>query len=280
MSGYKTKISAKRSLFDLNLRELFQFRDLLMLFVKRDFISLYKQTILGPIWFFLQPLLTTIVFTFVFGKIAEISTDGVPRILFYLAGLTCWNYFSECLLKTSNTFVENQNIFGKVYFPRLITPLSIVISGLLKFGIQFILFIGILIGFNIIGDFKSSIDIGLLYFPLLVVLMSLMGLGLGLLISSLTTKYRDFRFLIQFGIQLWLYATPVIYPISTIEGKMRTVIMLNPMTGIIEAFKSIFLTNTPIDPSSLIYSIGFTIFALVIGVIVFNKTEQNFMDTI
>ena len=280
MNEWNNEIVPKRNLFHVNLYEIIQYRDLLLLFVKRDFISLYKQTILGPLWFFIQPILTTLIFTVVFGKIAGISTDGLPQILFYLAGITCWNYFSECLTKTSNTFIENQNIFGKVYFPRLIIPLSIVCSSLLKFGIQFLLFLLVYLYYFLNSDYNLNPNIFILLFPVLILLTGLLSLGIGILITSLTTKYRDFRFLIQFGIQLWMYATPIIYPLSTLEGKLKTMAIMNPMTSIIETFKYGFLGQGTFSWYYLGYTAIFTFLTLIIGVLIFNRTEQNFMDTV
>ncbi len=280
MDNWSDEIVSKRGLFHVNFYEIIRYKDLLFLFVKRDFISLYKQTILGPIWFFIQPILTTLIFTIVFGKIAGLSTDGLPQILFYLAGITCWNYFSECLTKTSNTFIENQNIFGKVYFPRLIMPLSIVCSSLLKFGIQFLLFLMVFLYFFVYDDNNLNPNIFILLFPALILLTGLLSLGIGILITSLTTKYRDFRFLIQFGIQLWMYATPIIYPLSALDGKLKKMAILNPMTSIIETFKFGFLGHGTFDWYYLIYTAIFTFLTLIIGVLIFNKTEQNFMDTV
>ena len=253
---------------------------MLFLFVKRDFISIYKQTILGPLWFFIQPILTTIIFTIVFGNIAGISTDGVPHVLFYLSGLTLWNYFSETLMKTSNTFIDNQNIFGKVYFPRLILPISVVLSSLLKFGVQFILFLLVFSYYFFYSSSEISPNSAILLIPLLIVLVGLLSLGIGIIITSLTTKYRDFRFLIQFSIQLMMYATPIIYPLSTLEGKIRSIALLNPMTSIIETFKFGFLGEGVFNLYHLGYSIIFTIISLIIGILIFNKTEKSFMDTV
>ena len=280
MSNWSDEIVPKRNLFHVNLYEIIQYKDLLFLFVKRDFISIYKQTILGPLWFFIQPILTTLIFTVVFGKIAGIPTDGLPQILFYLAGITYWNYFSECLTKTSNTFIENQNIFGKVYFPRLIIPLSIVCSSLLKFGIQFLLFLIVFFYYFFSTGYNLNPNIFILLFPVLILLTGLLSLGIGILITSLTTKYRDFRFLIQFGIQLWMYATPIIYPLSTLEGKLKTMAIMNPMTSIIETFKYGFLGQGTFSWYYLGYTVIFTFLTFIIGVLIFNKTEQNFMDTV
>jgi len=273
-------IRPKKSLFSINIREIWANRDLLLLFVKRDFIAVYKQTILGPLWFFIEPALTTLVFTIIFGQIAGITTGSIPPIAFYLAGLTCWNYFAECFKKTSNTFIENQDIFGKVYFPRLITPLAIVLSSLIKFGVQFILFLGVYFYYLFFTDAHIAPQPVLLILPLLILLVGCMGLGLGMIISSLTTKYRDMRFLIQFGIQLWLYASPIIYPLSATDGKLRTVLMLNPMTSILETFKFGFFGEGSLDWALLGYSTGFTFFILILGILVYNRTEQNFMDTV
>lgn len=270
----------KRHLFDLNLLEIVKSKDLLFLFVKRDFIAIYKQTILGPLWFFIQPILTTLIFTVVFGKIAGISTDGLPRILFYLSGITFWNYFSECLIKTSNTFIENQNIFGKVYFPRLILPISIVCSSLLKFGIQFLLFLVIWIYYLYHHEYTIEPNLYIVLFPLLIVLTGLLSLGIGIIITSITTKYRDFRFLIQFGIQLWMYATPIIYPLSSLSGNLQTMAMINPMTSVIETFKFSFLGEGVFSWLHVGYTALFTLITLIFGIVLFNKTEQNFMDTV
>ncbi|MDC0338344.1 ABC transporter permease [Flavobacteriales bacterium] len=277
--NFRSIIKPKKSLLDINVKELFAFKDLLFLFVKRDFISVYKQTILGPLWFFLQPILTTVIFTFVFGRIAGLPTDGMPRALFYLAGITCWNYFSDCLTKTSSTFIDNQNIFGKVYFPRLITPLSIVISSLIKFGIQFFLFL--LYYFYELSNYDTIHgNFTIFLIPILIILMGLLGLGLGMIISSLTTKYKDLRFLIQFGIQLWMYITPVIYSLSSLTGKTRIIALLNPMTSIIETFKYAFLGAGTFNVLHLLYTVVFTIIVLIAGILIFNRTEQNFMDTV
>ena len=261
-------IKPKRTFFSIDLKELYSYKDLLVIFVKRDFISVYKQTILGPIWFIIQPLLTTLMFTVVFTKIAGISTDGIPHILFYLSGLTFWNYFAESLNKTSNTFLENQEIFGKVYFPRLISPLSIVVSNLLKFGIQFALFFGFFLYYYFVAKAPISINMHVLLFPYLIILTGLLGLGFGLLITSMTTKYRDLRFLVQFGVQLWMYATPVIYPLSTLEGRLKELALLNPMTSIIETFKYGFLGSGTFSWNALIYSSIFTLVLLIISVFI------------
>lgn len=272
-------IKGETSLFDVKFRDLWQYRDLLLMFVKRDFISFYKQTILGPLWFFIQPVLTTIVFSIIFGNIAGISTDGLPKFLFYLSGITAWNYFADCLTKTSTVFRDNASIFGKVYFPRLIMPLSIVVSNLVKFGVQLSLFLVMMIYYSIKGaDFH--ITNAILIFPVLLVLMALLGLGLGLIISAVTTKYRDLTFLVSFGVQLLMYATTVIYPLSAAPPEYKRYIELNPMTGIIEAFRYGFLGKGEFSVWSIGYSAIFTIVVLFLGILIFNKTEKNFVDTI
>ena len=272
-------IEGKTSLFDLKFKDVWRYRDLLLMFVKRDFVSFYKQTILGPLWFFIQPIFTTIVFAFVFGNLAKISTDGLPQYLFYMAGITAWNYFSDCLTKTSTVFKDNANIFGKVYFPRLIMPLSIVVSNLVRFGVQLLLFVCMMAYFGFNGaNFHVTWAIAL--FPVLVVLMALLGLGLGLIITAMTTKYRDLSFLVTFGVQLLMYGTTVIYPLSAAPEKYRKLIELNPMTGIIEAFRYAFLGKGYFTAWSLGYSAIVTIIVMMLGILIFNKTERSFVDTI
>jgi lipopolysaccharide transport system permease protein len=275
-------IESNHKLFDLNLTTLWHYRDLLMILVKRDFISFYKQTLLGPIWFFVQPLFTTLTYIVIFGNIANVGTDGLPQALFYLSGITLWNYFSDCLLKTSTVFRDNSNIFSKVYFPRLIIPLSIIISNLIKFVVQFLLFLGFLFYYYYFQGFQVQLHLldVLLLFPLLIIAMAFLGLGLGLIISALTTKYRDLSFLVTFGIQLMMYTTTVIYPLSITPGKFRKLIAINPMTGVIETFRNIFLGKGEISFDTLGYSLIFTIVALLLGLLIFNKVEKNFIDTI
>ena len=273
-------ISPKRSLLDINLKEIWRYRDLIMLFVRRDFVSQYKQTILGPIWLFIQPLFTTLTFFFVFNQIAKIPTDNIDPILFYLSGITLWNYFSDCFNKTSNTFVANAGIFGKVYFPRLATPISIVFSNLIKLGIQVLLFLAIM-GYQII--FKGAevnINLHFLILPFLIILMAVMGLGLGIIFSALTTKYRDLSFLLTFGIQLLMYATPIIYPLSYTSGKLHTLISMNPLTPILESFRYAFFSIGTFDWSGLAYTSIFSFSVLFIGIIIFNQVEKSFMDTV
>jgi len=273
------EIAPQTGLFQLHLNELWRYRDLVALFVRRDFVAVYKQTILGPVWFFVQPLLTTITFVIIFGGIAKIPTDGIPPILFYLAGITLWNYFADCFKTTSDTFISNSHIFGKVYFPRLAVPLSVVISNMLKLGIQFLLFLAIYGYFAFNGaDIKPNAHALLL--PLLILIMALLGLGFGMVFSSLTTKYRDLRFLLQFGIQLLMYGTPVIYPLSEIPEKYRLLILANPISAVIETFKYGFLGTGSFDWAHLSYSIGFAIVVFIGGVILFNRIERTFMDTV
>jgi len=272
-------IEPKDHLFDLKLKDTWHYRDLLMLLVRRDFVSFYKQTILGPLWFFIQPLLTTIMFTFVFGRLAGLSTDELPQPLFYLAGITAWNYFAECLTKTSTVFKDNANIFGKVYFPRLIMPLSIVVSNLVRFAVQLVLFLVVMGYYSFKGaSFQPTWAIAL--FPLVLLLMAALGLGAGMIISAMTTKYRDLAFLVTFGVQLLMYATTVIYPLSAAPAKYRWLIELNPMTAIIETFRFGFLGKGSFSWASLGYSCGVTGILLFIGIIIFNKVEKNFVDTV
>jgi lipopolysaccharide transport system permease protein len=272
-------IEPQSSLLELNLKDVWRYRDLLWLLVKRDFVSFYKQTILGPLWFFIQPLFTTIIFTFIFGKLAGLSTDGLPQPLFYMAGITAWNYFADCLTKTSTVFRDNANIFGKVYFPRLIMPLSIVVSNLVRFAVQMLLFF-MMIGYYAYTGANFHLNATVLLFPVLVLLMALLGLGLGLIITALTTKYRDLAFLITFGVQLMMYATTVIYPLSAAPSAYKWIIELNPMTGIIEAFRYGFLGEGSLTLQTLGYSVIFTLVSLFLGVIIFNKTEKTFVDTV
>jgi lipopolysaccharide transport system permease protein len=280
--AWDMEITPKNSLLDLKLAEVWHYRDLLLLLVRRDFVSFYKQTIFGPLWFFIQPIFTTVIFTFVFGNLAGISTDGLPRPLFYMAGITAWNYFADCLNKTSTVFKDNANIFGKVYFPRLIMPLSIVASNLVRFGVQMLLFMFMIIYYLVIGKHFSP-NWYILLFPVIVMLMACMGLGLGMIISAMTTKYRDLAFLVTFGVQLLMYTTTVIYPLSTaIEKypKYSWIIEYNPMTPIIETFRYGFLGNGSFSWQSLGYCAGTTLLITLLGIVVFNKVEKNFIDTV
>ncbi|SHK88452.1 lipopolysaccharide transport system permease protein [Reichenbachiella agariperforans] len=278
-SKWDTVILPKRGLLELHLSEVWKYRDLLRMFVKRDFVTYYKQTILGPVWFFIQPIFTTLTYMLIFGNVAKISTDGMPQILFYMSGVTAWNYFAECFNKTSTVFKDNQAIFGKVHFPRLITPLSIVVSNLIKFGIQLLLFV-LILGYYLWSGTSIMPNSALLLLPVLIALMAGLGLGAGMLITSMTTKYRDLVFLLQFGIQLLMYATPVIYPLSTIPEKYKWIIMANPMTGIIETFRYAFLGSGQLNWQLLGYDVAVTASLLILGTIVFNKTERTFMDTV
>jgi lipopolysaccharide transport system permease protein len=278
---WDTILSPKRPFFQLKLGEVWNSRDLLWLFTKRDIAQLYKQTILGPLWFFIQPLLTTIVFAIVFGGIAGMSTDGLPPVLFYLAGQIFWVYFAEVLNKTSTTFRDNQSIFGKVYFARLIAPLSIVLNSFIKFGIQFSLFLLIYLYYMLIQGISVEIHWQILLLPVLVLLTGLMALGLGLIITSLTTKYRDLTFLVTFGVQLLMFLTPsVIYPLSEVAEEYRFLAGLNPLTAVIETFKYGFLGEATFSWFYFGSSIALTLFLFLTGVLVFNKTEKNFMDVI
>ncbi|TBX69258.1 ABC transporter permease [Flavobacterium silvisoli] len=272
-------IKGHTSLFDVKFRDIWNYRDLLFLFVKRDFISFYKQTVLGPLWFFIQPFLTTIVFTFVFGNLAGISTDGLPQFLFFLSGITAWNYFSDCLTKTSTVFRDNAGIFGKVYFPRLIMPLSIVFSNLIRFGVQMLLFL-LMMGYFWYKNADFHLTYAVFFFPYLIALMAFLGLGAGLIITAITTKYKDLTFLVTFGVQLLMYGTTVIYPLSAAPAAYKKYIELNPMTGIIEAFRYAFLGKGEFSLWSLGYSTVVTIVILFMGILIFNKTEKNFVDTI
>lgn len=273
-------VEGKTGLLTLNLKEIWKYKDLLFLFVRRDVVTVYKQTVLGPLWFFIQPLLTTLVFTVIFGSIANISTDGLPHILFYLSGVILWNYFSESFITTSKTFTENAHIFGKVYFPRLIIPLSKVISNLIKLFIQFGLFALIYLYFFLFKTPEFSPSQYLLIIPYLIVLMACLGLGFGLIFSALTTKYRDLSFLIAFGVQLMMYATPVIYPLSSLSGKYKLLILLNPVTPIIETFRYAVFSQGTISFNYILYSSLIIGFVLLVGVLIFNKTEKSFVDTV
>lgn len=272
-------ISSKHRLLDWRLREVWRYRDLLILMLRRDIVAQYKQTLLGPAWYFAQPLFTTLMFIIIFDRVAGIPTDGVPPLLFYLAGITNWNYFAACLNKTATTFRDNQNLFGKVYFPRIIVPLSIVASNVILYVIQLSLFFGFY-AFYWISGADLQPNAAALLFPFLVLLLSGLGLGAGLLITSWTTKYRDLIFLLAFGVQLAMYATPVIYPLSEVPPTYQWLAALNPLASIIEAFKFGFLGKGTFEWSYLAYSIGFTVVLLFIGIAVFNQTEKNFMDTV
>lgn len=273
-------IEPHTSVFHLSYRDLWRYRDLLFLLVKRDFISFYKQTILGPLWFFLQPLFTTLIYVIVFSRLAGIKTDGLPPPLFYMVGIVAWNYFAECLTKTSTIFRDNASMFGKVYFPRLIMPLSVVLSNLVKFGVQLILLLFVFIFYISFRDFVPATNIYVLFFPVAVLMMAALGFALGLIISALTTKYRDLSFLVSFGVQLMMYATPVIYPLSIVSDKYKWLVSINPMTGIFEAIRFGLLGKGIFEWSLIGYSAAITTILLVAGVLVFNKVEKNFVDTV
>ena len=277
---YTTIIKPKGKLFEIDFKEIWRYRDLLVMFIKRDIVTQYKQTILGPTWYFIQPALTTIMYMVVFGGIAGISTDGLPQPLFYLAGIVLWQYFSECLNKTSATFTQNQHIFGKVYFPRLISPLSNVLSNLVRMSIQFLLFLIVYVYYVAVGVDVMPNTYALLL-PLLIVMLAGLSLGFGIIISSMTTKYRDLTILFTFIVQLWMYATPVIYPLSTITNdKIRMLMGINPLTSIFGAFKYGMLGVGQFSWGGLGYSFGFMVVLLLVGVVVFNKVQRSFMDTV
>ena len=271
-------ISSEHSLFKLNLKEVWDYKDLVYMFVKRDFVSSFKQTILGPLWFFINPIFTTVVYLIVFGNIANLSTDGAPKILFYLAGVTLWNYFSSSLGGTSNVFVGNASIFGKVYFPRLVMPITIVISNLMRFGVQFLLFIVVFFYYWYKGEVTPNWWV--LFTPIFILMMSLFALGVGMIFSSLTTKYRDLSMLLSFGISLYMYATPVIYPTSMLSAKIQPYAKYNPLTGIFEGFKYAWMGVGEFHPIMLVYSSVIILILLAIGTVIFNKVEKGFMDTV
>tara|TARA_R110001599_G_scaffold295676_1_gene499892 strand:+ start:26937 stop:27803 length:867 start_codon:yes stop_codon:yes gene_type:complete len=279
------EITPKQSLFDLNLKELWRYRDLLILFVKRDVITLYKQTILGPLWYIIQPLFTSVIFTLVFNNIGNISTNGIPAFLFNLGGITAWNYFKDCLIDTSDTFKKNEQIFGKVYFPRVIMPMSIIVSNLLKFAIQLFIFIAFYIYFVSTNKLEFIFSFDLLYLPFLFVSMGVLGLGFGMIISSMVTKYRDLTFLVSFGVQLLMYLSAVVYPVELIKEKAPKyswIVEYNPMTIVIENFRKIVFPTieTKVLPSDIFYMLLISLVVFVFGLLIFNKTEKSFIDTI
>lgn len=272
-------IRPKSKWYDLRLKEILRYRDLLFLFVRRDFVSLYKQTILGPIWFFIQPIITSLTYVLIFGNLAKISTDGLPQILFYMCGVTLWTYFADTLTKTSETFTTNANIFGKVYFPRMIVPLSVVVSNLIKLGVQFLLFI-IIWAFYLVKGNNVHPNAALLLVPFLIIIIGFMGLGFGILITSMTTKYRDLKFLVVFGVQLMMYASPIVYPLSIVPEKYKWIIIANPVTSILETFKYAFLGVGQFHWGYLLYSFSFTVVLFIICVVIFQRVEKSFMDTV
>jgi lipopolysaccharide transport system permease protein len=274
-------IESRSSMLDLRLKELWEYRDLLFLLVRRDYIAFYKQTILGPIWFFLQPLMTMVMYVIIFKKLAGLGTDGIPAPLFYMVGIVSWNYFAECLNKTSTVFKDNANVFGKVYFPRLILPFSIVMSNLVRFGVQLLLLVIIMLFYIFFrNDFHFQFNIYLLLFPVFIMLLALFGLAMGMIVSAMTTKYRDLAFLVTFGVQLFMYATPVIYSLQSAPGKLKQIISLNPLSPIIEGLRLGLLGKGEFHIGSFAYSAGVIIILTVIGILIFNKTEKDFIDTV
>ena len=278
-SDWTMVIRSRKGWFDIDLSELWRYRDLIVLFVRRDFVAYYKQTVLGPLWFLLQPLFSTIVFTVIFSNIAHIPTDGLPPFLFYMSGTVAWTYFASCMTQISNTFITNTGIFGKVYFPRLVVPVAVVISNLIAFAIQFGLFLAFLAYFYLNGSTIQP-NVWILLTPLLLVQMAALGLGMGILISSMTTKYRDLTLTLGFGVQLWMYATPIVYPLSQIPAQWQWLFALNPMTAIIETFRYAFLGSGAIQPWMLGVSFAMTILILAIGIVLFSRVEKTFTDTI
>jgi len=273
-------IDSKRGWFDININEIWEFRDLLIIFIKRDFTTFYKQTVLGPLWYFLQPLITTIVFTIIFNKVAKLSTNQIPPMLFYMSGVIAWNYFSNCLLQTSSTFTSNAELFSKVYFPRIIVPLSQVISALLRFFVQLVMFFIFYVYFILSGfSIEPAYQI-LIFLPIMIIQMAILGKGIGMIVSSLTTKYRDLSHLVTFGTQLLMYASPIVYPLSIVPDNYRYIILANPMTSVIEFFRYAVFNNGNININMILYSLGMTIVIYFIGLLIFNKIEKNFIDTV
>jgi len=277
-STHITEIKPQKPLLHLGLSDVWRYRDLVMMMVRRDFVATYKQTILGPVWFFIQPLFTTLIFTFLFARMGKLSTDGLPPMLFYLCGITFWNYFSSCLKTNSSTFIMNQNVFGKVYFPRLVIPISVTISNLVKLGIQFVLFMLLYVYFILQGN-SVQITQYIVFLPFNILLLGLIGLALGILFSSLTTKYRDLTYLLDFGIQLLMYAT-IIFPVSAFPENFKWMAAYNPIMPLIETTKLGLLGQGTFDLTSYLSCIAFTLISLLLGIVIFNKTEQNFMDVV
>ncbi|NLB35696.1 MAG: ABC transporter permease [Clostridiales bacterium] len=278
---FTTVIKPKRGLFELNIKEVFKYKDLILLFTKRNITSVYKQTVLGPAWVIIQPLLTTVVFTIVFGNIAGLDTNGIPPFLFYLCGSVAWSYFSTCFTGTANTFVSNAAIFGKVYFPRIVTPISVVLTNLISFAIQFTFFVGFLIFYIISPTAKVAPNYAfMLLLPVILLHMALLGLGFGVIVSSVTTKYRDLSMLVSFGVQLWMYATPIAYSLAEVPEKWQNIYMLNPVTPVIEAFRYAFLGAGTFSIKYYIISWASTLVVLLVGILLFNRVEKTFMDTV
>lgn len=277
---YHTHISSRHRLLDLNLKEVWQYRDLIWLFTKRTFVVTYKQTVLGPAWIFLNPLISSIIYAFVFGGIAGIGTDGVPQILFYLCGNAIWAFFSSCVTKNASTFTANAGVFGKVYFPRLTMPISNVLSSAIQFGVQMLLVLLFLVYYVSTGQVAPHWE-AWLAIPLVLVHLGLLGLGFGIIISSLTTKYRDLAILVNFGVQLWMYATPIVYPMSQLgDGLMKTVLMINPVTAPVELLRYAVLGQGQIMPTYLALSGALTLVVVLVGIMIFNRVEKTFMDTV
>ena len=277
---HHTHITAKNKLLDFNLKEVWKYRDLVALFIRRDFVLTYKQTILGPLWIILNPFISTVIYTVVFGGIAGIATDGIPKILFYMLSNTVWTFFASCITKTSSTFTANAGVFGKVYFPRLVTPISTVSSAAINFFIQLAMFACFWVFYLIKGEVCPHWEL-LVLFPVIIVLLAAMGLGCGIIVSSLTTKYRDLAIAVTFGVQLWMYATPIVYPLSTLgEGTMRTILSINPVTSYVEIIRYIFLGQGTFTLGGIIWSTIFTFVVLFAGIMLFNKVEKTFMDTV
>ena len=274
-----TQISAKHALFDLKLGEVWRYRDLILLFTRRSFVVSYKQTILGPMWLFINPLLTSVVYVVLFGNIAHLSTDGVPQLLFYLTGTAMWTFFSDCVTRNARTFTDNANLFGKVYFPRLVMPISNVLSDVIRFAIQMLLVLALLVYYIASGDVHPHWGAWLAV-PIVLFQLGVMGMGVGVIISSLTTKYRDLSILVSFGVSLWMYATPVVYPLSAVEGPLRQVLLLNPATAPMELFRYAVLGKGGVTAGYLALSWVFTILVLLAGIVIFNKVERTFMDTV
>ena len=272
-------IKPKSGWFNISFGEMYRYRDLIFMFVKRDFVTFYKQTILGPLWYIIQPLVNSVIFTIIFGKLAKIPTDGIPPFLFYMAGTVVWGYFSTCLTETSNTFVANREIFGKVYFPRMTVPISIVITGIFQFLIQFIIFIGFLLYYWHQGA-EVSPSIMIFTLPLILLQMAILGLGMGILVSSLVTKYRDLTFAMTFAVQIWMYLTPVVYPLTQVPEHYRNLYVLNPMVSIVENFRGAFLGVSSIETHHILISVFVTMIIFIIGVILFSRIEKTFMDTV
>ena len=283
-SGWDTVITANRRWFDLRLQDVLKYRDLIGMLVKRNFTVMYKQTVLGPAWVVIQPLLTTIVFTVIFGNIAGLPTDGMPKFLFYMAGNILWQFFSKCLTSTSNTFIANRHIFGKVYFPRLCMPISVAVTQVINFGIQFVLFIAFVIYYMLQPNSAVKPSWSMVWMlPVILLQTGMLGMGCGIIISALTTKYRDLQMLVGFGVHLWMYLTPVTYAASLISTKhpnLVAIYMLNPVTPILEIFRSVFLGTQAYAINYYAYSWGITLLLFMLGLVLFSRTEKIFMDTV